>query len=161
MVSTTSLVHRPFVLRTFGNWRGKKVGGSGKQALQWTQWKNVENPLINPHTSLTDYYPMPATICRCCGTAIIDMRERCKISSNTVRPFVPILIHLLGEHYHGKRQLYFLVACLKVFIYAGSLVSTLCRGFRSQKRSSKVWKTSITQQFAVACRQNYKNILAT
>ena len=45
----------------------------------------------------------PATICRCCGTAITDARERRKISSNTVRPLVHILIRLLGEHYHGEK----------------------------------------------------------
>ena len=41
--------------------------------------------------------------CRCCGTVIIDVRESRKVSSNTVRPLVPILIRLLGEHYYGEK----------------------------------------------------------
>ena len=44
-----------------------------------------------------------AATCRCCGATIIDARQRRKICSNTVRPLMPTLIRLLGEHYHGAK----------------------------------------------------------
>ena len=78
-----------------------------------------------------DFDRTPATTCRCCGTAIIDARGRRKISSNTVRPLVPILIRLLGEHTVEKRPILsfcFLVAGLKAFTYSRSPVRMLCRG---------------------------------
>ena len=53
--------------------------------------------------SLTVPGPTPSTVCRCCGNAITNRREKRKISSNAVRPLIPTLIRLLGEHYHGEK----------------------------------------------------------
>jgi len=45
----------------------------------------------------------PVAACRCCGRTIADSRERRKISSDAVRPLMPTLIRLLGEHYRGEK----------------------------------------------------------
>ena len=87
-----------------------------------------------------DYDLTPATTstCRCCGTAIIDAGERCKISSNTVRSLGPILIHLLGEHTVEKKQILnfcLLVAHSKV-LYVQTALS-LCSAEVSEARNGQ------------------------
>ena len=109
------------------------------------------NPLINCTRSLlTDYDQTPATTCRCCGTMIIDAREKRKVSSNTVRPLVPILSRLLGEHYRGEKtgtKIQQLLLPSGSFELKFDLCRQLClyalQRFQKLETVKSVWKTSV------------------
>ena len=114
-----------------------------------------------------DYDQTRATTYRCCGTLIIDARERRKVSSNTVRPLVPNLIRFQGEHYRGEKtdtkiqQLLLPSGSfeLKRLSMQGGL--SVCSAEVSEARSrQKCVENKRTQRFAVARRQGCKNILA-
>ena len=79
----------------------------------------------------------------------------------TTNTLAPILIRFLGERTMEKRQILnfcSLVAHSKVFICADSRLYALQR-FQKLETVKSVWKTRVTQQFAVACRQSCKTFL--
>ena len=80
---------------------------------------------------------------------IIDARERRKVSSNTVRPLVPILSRLLEEHYRGEKTG---TKIQQLLLPSGSFESVdLCRQpclyalqrFQKLETVKSVWKTSV------------------
>ena len=93
------------------------------------------------------------TTCHC-GTVIIDASERCKVSSNTVRSLVHILIRLLGEQYRGEKTEWLVQKRLYMEV---SL--SVCSAEVTEARNGQKCVVNKHTRFAVARRQGAKTFL--